>query len=995
MQTSTQAGTQSADVNAAVPRAPRAAPLDFPVVGIGASAGGVQALLRFFENAPVDMDMAFVVVLHLSPDHASSADQVLQHATGMPVRQVRHAMQVEKNHVYVISPSHDLSLDDGHLTPIDAARPRGRPIAIDLFFRSLADAHRERAIAIVLSGTGADGATGIGRIKEQGGVTIAQDPADAEYPEMPQNAMATGMIDLTLPAADMPRKLRELADNARAIRLPPADDEPETLAVRRSDPVSSAERALLGVLATLRARTGHDFRHYKRATILRRIERRLQVNGIPDLQTYQDYVLTHPDETPALLKDMLIGVTNFFRDRETFEVVEQEIVPKLFQKKSEDDPVRAWIAGCASGEEAYSLAMLLADHPERHEGIPVQLFATDIDERAIAFARAGLYPESITADVSAPRLRQFFTPERAHFRVSKAIREKVLFAVHNVLRDPPFSRVDLVSCRNLLIYLDRSVQSQVLQMFHFALQPGGYLLLGSSESAEAAGDLFTPVDKKNRIYRANVVTGAVRPPLSMPVVQHGGVVAAISAGPPSPLPQTLPFSALHHRILELYAPPSVVVDRDANILHMSEHVGRFLRFVRGEPSYNLITLVNPALRLQLRASLFQAMRADTEVATAPIEFTSEAHVRIIVRPYRRTEDAPEFALVLFEESAAGAAVAHIQPASPAGQDSLLGHLEDELHRTKQELRSTVEQSEASTEELKASNEELQAINEELRAATEELETSKEELQSLNEELFTVNAELQAKIEETGKAKDDLQNVIASTGIATVFVDREMRIKRYTPAATELFNVIPSDVGRPLHDLTHRLEYPQMAEDTVTVFDSLQLIEREIRGIDGRYFLTRLSPYRTTDDHIDGAVLTIVDVSALRRAEQQVRISEARLHLAAQSTNDFAIIVQDRDGRVVTWNKGAERIFGYSESEMTGELLDRLYLPEQREANEPAGERRRALNDGRVEDERWYIHKDGARLYCSAVITPVSSESFSGFARIVRDLTERKGTQALE
>ncbi|WP_260854493.1 CheR family methyltransferase [Paraburkholderia sp. BCC1884] len=970
--------------------------LDFPVVGIGASAGGVQALLRFFENAPSDMGMAFVVVLHLSPDHASSADQVLQHATRMPVSQVQHPVQVEKNHVYVISPSNDLALDDGHLTPTEMDRPRGRPIAIDLFFRSLADTHRERAIAIVLSGTGADGATGIGRIKEQGGVTIAQAPSDAEYPEMPQNALATGMIDIALPAADMPRKLRELADNARSIRLPDADDEPDTHAVKRPDPASVAERALLGVLATLRARTGHDFRHYKRATILRRIERRLQVNGIPDLQAYQDYVLTHPDETPALLKDMLIGVTNFFRDRETFEVVEREIVPKLFHKKSEDDPVRAWVAGCATGEEAYSLAMLLADHPDRHEGIPVQLFATDIDERAIAFARAGLYPESIAADVGSQRLRQFFTSERSHFRVTKAIREKVLFAVHNVLRDPPFSRVDLVSCRNLLIYLDRSVQTQVLQMFHFALQPGGYLLLGSSESAEAAGDLFTAVDKKHRIYRANVVASTVRPPISLPAVQHGNVMTVANVGVAPALPQTLPFSALHHRILELYAPPSVVVDTDANILHMSEHAGRYLRFVRGEPSYNLIMLVHPALRLQLRATLFQALRNGAEAATAPIEFTAEASVRIVVRPYRRTEDAPEFALVLFEEvDAHSAASTRGQPGTPVAQDSLLVHLEDELHRTKQELRSTVEQSEASTEELKASNEELQAINEELRAATEELETSKEELQSLNEELFTVNAELQAKIEETGKAKDDLQNLIASTGIATLFVDREMRIKRYTPAATELFNVIPSDVGRPLHDITHRLQWPQLGEDTVAVFESLQLIEREVRGTDGRWFLTRLSPYRTNDDHIDGAVLTIVDVSALRRAEQLVRAGEESLRLAAQSTNDFAIIVQDIDGRVVTWNKGAERIFGYSESEVTGQPLDRIYLPEEREANEPAIERRRAQHDGRAEDERWYVHKSGARLYCSGVITPVASESFSGFAKIVRDLTQRKGTEELE
>ncbi|WP_345816401.1 CheR family methyltransferase [Paraburkholderia sp. PREW-6R] len=972
------------------------AQLDFPVVGIGASAGGVQALMRFFENAPADMGMAFVVVLHLSPDHQSSADRVLQHVTRMPVRQVQHPLQVEKNHVYVISPSSDLALGDGHLTPLEVDRPRGRPIAIDMFFRSLADTHRERAIAIVMSGTGADGATGIGRVKENGGLTIAQRPSDAEYPEMPQNALATGMIDLVLPAAEMAGKLRELADNARAIQLPPVDEEPAKHAVKPPDPVSTAERSLLAVLATLRARTGHDFRHYKRATILRRIERRLQVNGIPDLHSYQDYLLTHPEETPALLKDMLIGVTNFFRDADTFEVVEKEIVPKLFHQRTQDEPLRAWVAGCATGEEAYTLGMLLSECSEKHGGVPVQLFATDIDERAIAFARSGLYQESISADVSAQRLRQFFTPEHSQFRISKAIRERVLFAVHNVLRDPPFSRLDMVSCRNLLIYLDRSVQSQVLQMFHFALQPGGYLLLGTSESAEAAGELFTAVDKKHRIYRANLVSTAARPPISVPVVHPGGVAATMLTGPAQPMPQALPFSALHHRILELYAPPSIVVDADANILHMSEHAGRYLRFVRGEPSYNLIMLVNPALRLRLRAALFQSQRNREEVVTEPIEYTPEANVRITVRPYRRGEDASDFALVLFEEIAAGAAALTPQPpAGPPRQDSLLVHLEDELHRTKQELRSTVEQSEASTEELKASNEELQAINEELRAATEELETSKEELQSLNEELFTVNAELQVKIDETAKAKDDLQNVIASTGIATVFVDREMRIKRYTPAATELFNIIPTDIGRPLNDITHRLDYPQLTIDTLNTFESLQLFEREIRGVDGGHFLLRVSPYRTTEDYIEGAVLTIVDISALRRAEQLVRISEARLHLAAQSTNDFAIIVQDADGAVVTWNKGAERIFGYSEQEMAGKPLNRLYVPEELSTNEPALERQRALADGRVEDERWYVHKSGTRLYCSGVITPVASDNFKGFAKIMRDLTQRKGTEAIE
>ncbi|WP_408416338.1 CheR family methyltransferase [Paraburkholderia strydomiana] len=484
-----------------------ASALDFPIVGIGASAGGIQALIRFFENMPRDPGMAFVIVLHLSPSHESQADNVLQRVTRMPVMQVTKATPIEKNHVYLISPATALSMTDGYLSVTPAERGRGGPVAIDLFFRSLAEAHGERAISVVLSGSGSDGTVGIGRIKECGGITLAQSPEDAEYAEMPANAMATGQVDIVLPVVDMPQKLIELSENARSISLPSVDVEPaRTSGDEAEHEAVSAEHALQRILKALRVRTGHDFQHYKRATVLRRIERRLQVNSLPDLPAYQRFVETHPDETGALLRDMLIGVTNFFRDREAFEAVEREVVPAIIANKAEADSVRVWVAGCSTGEEAYSLAMLFSERTAEGAELPkLQIFATDLDQQAIEVARTGSYPESVLTDIPPSRLRRFFTLGRGRYVINKALREGDLFAPHNVLRDPPFSHLHLVSCRNLLIYLDRSVQRQVLETFHFALEPGGLLFLGSYESADIADDLFSTVDKKNRIYRARIL----------------------------------------------------------------------------------------------------------------------------------------------------------------------------------------------------------------------------------------------------------------------------------------------------------------------------------------------------------------------------------------------------------------------------------------------------------------------------------------------------------
>ncbi|WP_051155374.1 CheR family methyltransferase [Noviherbaspirillum massiliense] len=968
--------------------------LRFPVVGLGASAGGLQALLQFFREMPSNNGMAFVVILHLSPTHESNAASVLQAATRMPVQQVTGQVNIVPNHVYVIPPNKNLVMNDGHLQVEDASRPHSQNVAIDLFFRSLAEVHKERSVAIVLSGSGADGAVGLARVKEQGGVVLAQNPDDAEYDGMPRAAIDAGVVDFVMPAVEMPQKLLDIWANMQRLELPAADrrDMP-VIEPAAPEPARQAEEALQDIITILRAHTGHDFRHYKRATVIRRIERRLQVRGLPNLPAYRDFLKEDANESKALLDDLLIGVTNFFRDRDAFDALEREVVPALFHGRHGTDQVRVWVAGCASGEEAYSVAMLLSDQANALSSPPdIQVFATDIDEGAIKSARAGLYLESIGTDVSSSRLQQYFSKEGQRYRVKKIVRDRVLFASHNLLKDPPFSKLDLITCRNLLIYLSREVQSQILEMFHFALKPGGYLFLGSSESADAVADFFTPVDKKNRIYRANVLTQATRHPLSMPMQPVARPHLFQEAPPPNR--RKYSFADVHQRAVARFAPPSVIVNRDANIVHISEQAGKFLRHIGGEPSSNLISLVLPELRVELRTALYQATQhgKGVEARRVQVKRDDKAYwVNMVVRPFHDDEADADLVLVSFDEIEE----TMTDTAQPGGErkDVVMAQLEEELQRTKEQLQETVEHSEVSTEELKASNEELQAINEELRSATEELETSKEELQSANEELVTVNYELKMKVEETGKINDDLNNLIASTDIATVFVDRGMRIKRYTPRATDIFSIIPSDIGRPLLDISNRLEYDRLAGDVADTFASLRLVEREVHSNDGRYYIVRILPYRTTDDRIEGAVMTFIDITRRREAEEKVRAGEERMRLVAESTRDYAIITTDKQGRVTSWNQGAQRMFGFTEEEMLGKSSDVIFLPEDIAAGVPDEERRLACEQGSAAGERWQLRKDGSRLFCSGVMTQLRDGGFDGFAWIARDLTSSKQAES--
>jgi two-component system CheB/CheR fusion protein len=940
---------------------------DFLIVGLGASAGGIKACREFFAHVPRNTGIGWVVILHLSPDHDSQLAEVLQGSTALPVTQVRDRVRVEPAHVYVIPPNRSLSISDGHLVLSEVTADEQRRSPVDTFFRTLAETQGPRAGCIVLSGTGANGSLGLKYVKEHGGICLAQDPDEAEYDDMPKHAIATGGVDAVLRVAEMPARLVAYSRTCAALvdteTVPQASSEVEA-------------RALREIFAIVRTRTGHDFSGYKRPTVMRRIGRRMALHQVTDLAAYASLLRDRAEEPVALLNDFLIGVTSFFRDREAFALLERVIVPRLFERKDPEDQVRVWVPGCSTGEEAYSIAMLLSEYVAGAPGSPsLQLFATDIDERAIAVAREGRYTESDVADVSPERLAQFFVKDTDGYRVRKELRERVLFAHHNLLRDPPFAHLELVSCRNLLIYLDRPAQQRMLEILHFALRPGGYLFLGSSEAVEGAGDLFVSVDREAHIFQSRAVRSRVAVPVPdlAPAVRADAHPPATRAGDERPQVR-VSYADLHHRLLEEYAPTSLVVNEGHEIVHLTEHAGRYLQFAAGEPSHDLLKAILPELRLELRTALYQAARQRSPVRSVGLPVRIDGRtttVTLVVRPVLREEDtARGFFLVLFEEAAPGVAALERPAATTLDPSGTARQLEAELVRVKGQLRATVEQHETQAEELKASNEELQAMNEELR---------------------TVNQELKNKIEELSHANTDVQNLINSTEIGTVFLDRSARIKLYTPRARDVFTVIPSDRGRPLSDINSHLIDVDLRADVQRVLDRLERIEREVATRDGRWLLMHAGPYRTAEDRIEGVVLTFLDITERKRAEERLRQSETRLRLMIESAADYAILTTDVDGRIDTWNPGAARMFGYAEEEVVGRSADILFAPEDRQQGAAGDEMRQAREHGRGSDERWHVRKDGSRFYVSGIMTPLrgSTGELMGYVKIARDLTERK------
>ena len=901
-------------------------PTHFPIVGIGASAGGLAAFEAFFSGMPADRDpgMAFVLVQHLAPDHKSILSDLIRRYTRMQVFEVEDGMVVQPNCVYIIAPNSDMAFLQGALHLLEPVAPRGQRLPIDYFFESLAADQRELAIAIVLSGTGSDGTAGVRAVKDAGGMVMAQNPESCEFDGMPRSAIATGLVDYQLPPAEMPKQL--MANIAHIFGKLPRSGQPASL---------KTEGALKKIFVLLRAQTGHDFSQYKPSTIHRRIERRMAVHQLETMDAYVRYLQQTPAEVDALFGDLLIGVTNFFRDPDAFQMLEDQAIPKLFTGKPNGATVRVWSAGCSTGEEAYSLAILLVERMEAlKQSYTVQVFATDIDPRAIATARAGVYPASIAADMSPERLARFFTlePGGQAYRIHKGIRDLLVFSEQDLIKDPPFTKIDLISCRNLLIYLDANLQKRLIPLFHFALNPTGMLFLGTSEGIGDFESLFAVLDRKAKLYRRKEdLLGAQRSALSRFVAP----VLATEASLPSrgankdAFPATkLPLRELMEQALLRYvAPASALVHAGGDMVYLHGRTGMYLEPVAGEAGVqNILKMARDGLRPGLSTALHQAAATNQPSVAPNLRVKTNGHytrVNVSVHPVASAgpgapdatlylvmlEDAPELAAAL--EAADGASAA----ATPEAQ-ARIDALTLELRAKDEYLQSTHEALESSNEELKSSNEEMQSVNEELQSTNEELETSKEELQSVNEELATVNTELQTKVIDLSRANSDMNNLLAGTGIATVFVDLQLRILRFTPTATSIINLIASDVGRPVaHIVSNLMGYTNLVADARAVLATLIPKEAEVQTLDGQWYTLRILPYRTLDNVIEGAVVTFVNITdAVKTREALYQAKEmARLAVVVRDAHD-AITVQDLSGRTIAWNPGAVRLYGWSEAQ---------------------------------------------------------------------------------
>jgi two-component system CheB/CheR fusion protein len=891
----------------------------FPIVGIGASAGGLAAFEAFFSGMPADTEpgMAFVLVQHLAPDHKSILTDLIRRYTRMQVFEVEDGMEVQINCAYIIPPNRDMAFLNGALQLLEPAAPRGQRLPIDFFFRSLAQDQHERAIGVVLSGTGSDGTLGVRTIKGEGGMVMVQNPESTEYDGMPRSALATGLVDYELPPAEMPAQL--IAFVTHAFGKPP----------QPAVPALKSENALKKIFVLLRAQTGHDFSQYKPSTIQRRIERRIAVHQIETMDGYLKFIQQAPEEVEALFRDMLIGVTNFFRDPDAFKALEEQIIPRLFAGKGAEATIRIWVPGCSTGEEAYSLAILLAERQEAmRQSFKVQVFATDIDSRAIATARAGSYPASIAADLTPERLARFFAAEPGDgtYRIHKGIRDLLVFSEQNVIKDPPFSKLDLISCRNLLIYLDGDLQRKLIPLFHYALNPGGHLFLGTSETVSEFGDLFATVERKQKIFqRKEDLLSARRagPGRFLPPVTAVDVALPRTAGKPAG-GKKLPLRELTEQaLLQQLVQAGALVNAQGDIFYLHGRTGLYLEPAPGEsgPS-NILKMAREGLRRDLTTALHKAMTTGEPVSCPALrvktngDFTS---VNLTVRPVAVAPAAspePPLYLVILEQAPSDLPEKSDKSDKSDTPDIRIAELKKELQAKEEYLQSTNEELETSNEELKSSNEEMQSVNEELQSTNEELETSKEELQSVNEELATVNAELQTKVADLSRANNDMNNLLAGTGIATVFVDHQLRLLRFTPAATRIINLIQSDIGRPVNHIVSNLPgYGTLTADIKAVLDTLIPKEAEVQTAEGRWFTMRIQPYRTLENVIEGAVLTFTDITAVVQTRELLKTANDQLRLAVvvRDAHD-AITVQDLEGRMLAWNPGATRMYGWSEAE---------------------------------------------------------------------------------
>lgn len=951
-----------------------------PVAGIGASAGGLDAFKKLFTAMPADSGIAFVLIPHLDPKHESLMVELIGRHTRMPVVEAEDGAPVEANRVYIIPPNKYMRISGGVLRLSGPVERGGPQTSIDLFLRSLGEDKREQAICIILSGTGAHGALGLKAVKAAGGMAMVQDPDTADYPAMPRSAIATDLADYVLPVEQMPPALIKYVQHYYV--------NGDKAGAERKEAVDYLNQ----VLALVKARTKLDFRHYRKKMLARRVERRMSLSHFDRIADYLSFLGEHPDEMRRLSRDLLISVTSFFRDPEAWQALATQVIAPLVRAKESVAPIRVWCAGCATGEEPYSLGILLLEQLAfAQKSCPIQIFATDVDDAALDVARRGIYPESISADVAPERRARFFTRvSESSYQVSKQLRETVIFARQNLISDAPFSKLDLVVCRNLLIYVEQEMQKKLINLLHFALNEAGWLFLGSSETIGRNVDLFEPVSSKSRIFRRIGPSRAnnLQFPVA-PMSEPRQAKAAMAPGKPA-APPRLPELAQTF-LLRRFALACVVIKRNYEVLHFAGPTEDYLIQPGGAPTHDLLALARPGLASKLRVVVQRAIRENSAQRSNDVMMRHgnvSRRVNIDVEPLTLSKQTEGLLLIAFQEQpiGAGETLAEAKTRTQSADSDLLRQLEQELETTREDLQSTIEELESSNEELKGSNEEIMSMNEELQSANEELETSKEELQSLNEELTTVNNQLHDKVQELELANNDMANLFNCTEIAIVFLDPSLCIKQFTPATTRLLKLIATDVGRPLGDIVMKFTDDDLLRDAQRLLQDPTPREKEVPTEDGRWCARRIVPYRTLDDRIAGVVITFVDITEHKQAADAV---VRRLAAIVESSAD-AIFSKDLDGTIRTWNVCAERLYGYTANEVVGRSV-RLTIPDDRVEEWTQALSRLARGDHVEQLETERVRKGGERITVAVTYSPLrdGSGKIIGASATVRDISERK------
>ena len=835
----------------------------FPIVGIGASAGGLEALEQFLRGVPKGSGMAFVIIQHLDPTHKGIMDELLQRATDMRVMEVRDETTIRPDCVYLIPPNKDMSILHGVLHLLKPVAARGLRLPIDFFLRSLAQDRQDHSIDVILSGMGSDGTLGLRAIKEKAGVVLVQEPATAKFESMPRSAIDAGLADIVAPAAELAGKILTYLQRAPLITRTEIRPEDKGLS------------ALGKVVILLRNHSGNDFSFYKRNTLYRRIERRMGLHQIGKMAAYVRYLQENSQELDLLFKELLIGVTNFFRDPAAWEHLCKHALPTLLASRSPGQALRAWVPGCSTGEEAYSLAIVLKEAVEAlrpRRKITIQIFATDLDRNAIDKARSGFFLANIASDLSEARLKRFFTKEDHGYRVRKEIREMVIFAPQNLIMDPPFTKLDILSCRNLLIYLSSEVQKKLIPLFHYSLTPGGILFQGSAETVGDFTDLFAPMGGASRTYwrKESVLRSE---PVSFPSSFSAGPPTSFEARPSGRPPASLQ-SLAEELIVQEYAPPAVLVSDQGDLLYVSGRTGKYLEPAAGKANLNIFAMAREGLRYELSDGFQKALRKKERVVLRGLKVGTNGGTQFVdVSLQQLDKPGPLQGLVMIvftDVPAPLPAPTASRSSGPVARSPRIAELEQELLHVKGEAPATHEEMQTSQEEFRSANEELQSTNEELQSTNEELTTSKEEMQSMNEELQTVNSELQLKVDELSQASNDMKNLLDSTDIATLFLDKQLKVRRFTPQTANIIKLIPGDAGRPITDLASNLRYPELTEDARGVLHKLVAVEKPIAALDGRWFSVRIMPYRTLDDRIDGVVITFANISVSKTLEKKLR-----------------------------------------------------------------------------------------------------------------------------